>query len=59
MPKSKKPARRGANKAVPGNTKPGFQPNQSRLPQTLKQDQGPKGAKRGKPLLFPGRTGGR
>lgn len=56
MPKSRKPAKRGSKPLLPGPGKPGFQPNQSRLPKGLKSGKGILG---GKPKLFPGRTGSR
>lgn len=56
MPKSKKPASGGTRTFVPDVKKPGFTPNQSRLPKGLTTGKGIKG---GKPKLFPGRTGSR
>lgn len=59
MPKSKKrPAKHGAKSLLSiaiKPAKPGFDPKQSQMPSGLKT----KGGKGGKPMLFPGRTGGR
>ena len=56
MPNTKKPALGGTKPLLPGLKKPGFKPNQSRLPKGLDQGRRSKGDK---PKLFPGRTGAR
>lgn len=52
--KKKRPARSGSKTVMPA--KPRFDPAQGRLPAGIKPAKGGKG---GKPMLFPGRTGGR